>query len=337
MPEPRSFVDRPGPGIFDALHGDPSLYFDRGALKLLERDQTGFSHRFLRPFFRVGSRLLVAAIVFIKRLLPFEFSNHDLLDRLGVWFLSRFVSSQGGLLLLRHFIVETNVIAFIARNTGLTEPTLRPTSLDQLTDNAVVVHDLNVYELLAGLEGKDLYQRGTWPLDYSMLEVPSDRCHRAAALAQARPGIRSLVHEHRVRPAHHQPRVPARSPLPATGRVAARLHRRAHGRRGVPGMAAGRLRPHRPHQPGCAPVPLRARGRPRVHPWPPAVARQESGHDEDRVGTPHVARQTSTSHVSRPTSHVGPSLRASSPSLKPQTSTSNESAPRFYPGPISFR
>ena len=172
MPEPRSFVDRPGPGIFDALHGDPSLYFDRGALKLLERDQTGFSHRFLRPFFRAGSRLLVAAIVFVKRLLPFEFSNHDLLDRLGVWFLSRFVSSQGGLLLLRHFIVETNVIAFIARNTGLTEPTLRPTSLDQLTDNAVVVHDLNVYELLAGLEGKDLYQRGTWPLDYSMLEVP---------------------------------------------------------------------------------------------------------------------------------------------------------------------
>ena len=172
MPEPRSFVDRPGPGIFDALHGDPSLYFDRGALKLLERDQTGFSHRFLRPFFRVGSRLLVGAIVFIKRLLPFEFSNHDLLDRLGVWFLSRFVSSQGGLLLLRHFIVETNVIAFIARNTGLTEPTLRPTSLDQLTDNAVVVHDLNVYELLAGLEGKDLHQRGSWPLDYSMLEVP---------------------------------------------------------------------------------------------------------------------------------------------------------------------
>jgi uncharacterized protein DUF6999 len=172
MPEPRSSVDRPGPGIFEALHGDPSLYFDRGALKLLERDQTGFSHRFLRPFFRVGSRLLVAAIVFIKRLLPFEFSNHDLLDRLGVWFLSRFVSSQGGQLLLRHFVVETNVIAFIARNTGLTEPTLRPTSLDQLTDNAVVVHDLNVYELLAGLEGKDLYQRGTWPLDYSMLEVP---------------------------------------------------------------------------------------------------------------------------------------------------------------------
>ena len=114
----------------------------------------------------------MALIVFIKRLLPFEFSNHDMLDRLGVWFLSRFVSRHGGELLLRHFVVETNVIAFIARNTGLTEATLRPLSLDQLTDNAVVIHDLNVYELLAGLEGKDLYQRGSWPLDYSMLEVP---------------------------------------------------------------------------------------------------------------------------------------------------------------------
>ena len=172
MAEPRSRVDRPGPGIFDALRGDPSLYFDRGALKLLELDQRGFSHRFLRPFARTGSRMVVALIVFTKRLLPFEFSNHDLLDRLGVWFLSRFVSPHGGELLLRHFVVETNVVAFIARNAGLTEATLRPTTLEELTDNAVVVHDLNVYELLAGLEGKDLYQRGTWPLDYSMLHVP---------------------------------------------------------------------------------------------------------------------------------------------------------------------
>ena len=90
----------PGPGIFDALRGDPSLYFDRDALRLLELDQSGFSHRFLRPFFRVGSRVVVALIVFVKRLLPFEFSNHDLLDRLGVWFLSRFVSRHGGELLL---------------------------------------------------------------------------------------------------------------------------------------------------------------------------------------------------------------------------------------------
>jgi hypothetical protein len=172
MPEPRSFVDRPGPGIFDALRGDPSLYFDRDALRLLELDQRGFSHRFLRVPLRTLSRFIVGVIVFVKRLMPFEFSNHSTLDRLGIWFLSRCVSKEGGELLLRHFVVETNVLAFIARNAGVTEATLRPTSLAQLDNNAVIVHDLNVYELLAGLEGEDLYQRGAYPLDYSMLDVP---------------------------------------------------------------------------------------------------------------------------------------------------------------------
>lgn len=172
MPEPRSLVDRPGPGIFDALRGDPSLYFDRAALRLLELDQRGFSHRFLRVPLRIISRFTVGVIVLVKRMLPFEFSNHSLLDRLGIWFLSRFVSPNGAALLLRHFVVETNVLAFIARNAGLDEPTLRPTSLDRLDENAVIVHDLNVYELLVGLEGKDLYSRGGFPLDFSMLEVP---------------------------------------------------------------------------------------------------------------------------------------------------------------------
>lgn len=172
MPEPRSFVDRPGPGIFDALRGDPSLYFDRGALRLLELDQGSFSHRFLRVPIRVLSRVLVGLIVFIKRILPFEFSAHNTLDRLGIWFLSRCVSPAGASLLLRHFVVETNVLAFIARNAGAAEPVLRPVNLEQLNDNAVIVHDLNVYELLAGLEGKDLYHRRGYPLDYSMLEVP---------------------------------------------------------------------------------------------------------------------------------------------------------------------
>ena len=176
MPEPRSMVDRPGPGIFDALRGDPSLYFDRGRPETPRAGPEAASRiASCGPFFRVGSRLVVAVIVFIKRLLPFEFSNHDLLDRLGVWFLSRFVSPHGGELLLRHFVVETNVIAFIARNTGLTEATLRPTSLDQLTDNAVVVHDLNVYELLAGPRGQGPLP--AWNLAAGLLDAA--RCRRS--------------------------------------------------------------------------------------------------------------------------------------------------------------
>ena len=162
-------METDGPGIFDALRGDPTFHFDRHALRLLEIDQGRWSYRFLRPMARLLSRLTVAVITGVKRVLPFQFSNHDLLDRLGIWFLSRFVSEEGGELLLRHFVIETNVLAFIGSNTGVDQPTLRPGDLEDLDDNAVIVHDLNLYQVLSDLDGRPL-PRPDW-LDYSMLDV----------------------------------------------------------------------------------------------------------------------------------------------------------------------
>lgn len=119
-----------------------------------------------------------------KRLLPVEFSSHRLLDKLGIWFMSRFVSEEGGELLLRHFVLETNVLAFICRNSGTTEPTLRPETLQDLGDNAVIVHDLNLYEVLAGLGNKRLPrpEDRKSPLDFSMLEVGEIRPSQAKRL-----------------------------------------------------------------------------------------------------------------------------------------------------------
>ena len=170
---PSQMLDSGGPGIWEALAGDPTFHFDRHALALLRRDHARWSHRWVRPPVRILSRIIVAVIVVVKRVLPFQFSSHRLLDRLGIWFMTRFVSEEGGELLLRHFVIETNVLAFIARNSGLEEPTLRPACLDQLDDNAVIVHDLNLYELLAGLGGRPLPrpEQRMIPLDYSMLEV----------------------------------------------------------------------------------------------------------------------------------------------------------------------
>ena len=162
-----------GPGIWDALNGDPTFHFDRSALALLVDDQARWSHRWLRPPARIVSRVVVALITLIKRLLPFQFSNHRLLDRLGIWFLSRCVSESGGELLLRHFVIETNILAFIARNSGIDEPGLRPGRLQDLDDNAVIVHDLNLYDVLSGLGSRPLPRPGDrlTPLDFSMLQV----------------------------------------------------------------------------------------------------------------------------------------------------------------------
>ncbi|MGH8911092.1 MAG: DUF6999 family protein [Acidimicrobiia bacterium] len=168
-----SFSDRAGPSIWDALAGDPTHHLSRHSLSLLEQDAIRWSARYLRPPVRLISRVLVAVITLVKRVFPGHMSSHKTLDRLGVWFLSRFVSEEGGELLLRHFLLETNVLAFIARNAGLDEPTLRPTTLDQLGDDAVVLHDVNVYELLAALGNKPLPrpEARPAPIDFSMLEV----------------------------------------------------------------------------------------------------------------------------------------------------------------------
>jgi hypothetical protein len=173
-------METEGPGIFSALRGDPTFHFDRHALDLLETDQTRWSYRYLRPVARLMSRVTVALITLIKRVLPFEFSNHNLLDRLGIWFLSRFISEEGGELLLRHFVIETNVLAFIAANTGLDQPTLRPEGLDDLDDNAVIVHDLNLYQVLSDLDGRPL-SHPDW-LDYSMLEIGPIKVSRTRRL-----------------------------------------------------------------------------------------------------------------------------------------------------------
>ena len=62
--------------------------------------------------------------MFVKRLLPFEFSRarHP---RSSGHLVSFAIASPrpGPRLLLRHFVVETNVLGFIARNAGVTEAT----------------------------------------------------------------------------------------------------------------------------------------------------------------------------------------------------------------------
>lgn len=134
----------------------------------------------MRPLARLISRTAVRVIVALKRLLPFQFSSHTMLDWLSVWFLRRCVSREGGELLLRHFIVETSLIRFVARNCGLhgiPEPDLIPTTFEGLMGHAVIQHDINLYRLIIDA-GEKLRSSGRFRcerpalIDFSMLEVP---------------------------------------------------------------------------------------------------------------------------------------------------------------------
>lgn len=181
MPEPgHPARDRANPSIWEALRADPTLQFDRRALELLARDQRRWTRRYLHLPASVASRVVVAMICLLKRLLPFQFAAHATMDRLCVWFLRRFVSPEAVELLVRHFIVETNLLNVIVDNRGpgdIPRVELRPTRLAELGDGAVIQHDLNVYNLVIDLGEQE---RTTVPrplvpaeLNLSALEVPT--------------------------------------------------------------------------------------------------------------------------------------------------------------------
>ena len=102
------------PSVWQEILSDPTTPFDRVTLGQVVRDQRRPSRRWLYPWLRHVSRAAVVLIRLVKTLLPFRFSAHSTMDRLCIWFLRRFVSVDAGALLLRHFVVETNLLIFPA-------------------------------------------------------------------------------------------------------------------------------------------------------------------------------------------------------------------------------
>lgn len=168
MPE---FV-RSDPSMWEAIYADPSVPLDRALVRQIIDDQRRLSRRWLYPVARVLSRVLVALVSIVKRVLPFRWMPLRTMDTLCVWFLRRFVSPDAVELLIRHFVIETNLVNFIIRNTSVKmEPvTLRPETLAGLGDSAVVEHDVNVYDVLIALDGIPLTPPEN--LDFAQLDVP---------------------------------------------------------------------------------------------------------------------------------------------------------------------
>ncbi len=186
--------ERALPLYYQALRLDTALPLADRTAELLQRDLLRWTRRYLRPTVRVVSSVMVFLIVTVKRLLPFQFSWHTGLDWLSIGFLRHFVSREGGELLLRHFIVETALIRFVARNSGLpgmAEPALAPTRFRDLLGHAVIRHDIHMYRAVIeageGLRasGRTRFGRREDP-DFSMLELPritpDEECFRVINL-----------------------------------------------------------------------------------------------------------------------------------------------------------
>jgi Family of unknown function (DUF6999) len=167
-----------GPTVWTAILADPVSPFDPPTLRKVVHDQQRWSRRYLHPPARVLSRCAVFLIVCVKRLLP-AWRAHSAMDQLCVWFLRNFVSAEAGELLIRHFLIETNLLNFVIRNAGvpgIPPVSLRPIGLRDLGNRAVIEHDVNVYKVLVELGV--LVRGGVGAiapperLDMSMLDIP---------------------------------------------------------------------------------------------------------------------------------------------------------------------
>jgi hypothetical protein len=118
-------------------------------------------------------------IKLMRAISPRHPNLNGLLHRSIHWGLRLVVAPEANLLILRHFHIGTEILAFIKANAGpvaIETVPLRPRTLKDLEDNVFLQHDLNVYNFIIQLnanlrrQGRDLE-----PVDQPDFSMISDR------------------------------------------------------------------------------------------------------------------------------------------------------------------
>lgn len=148
--------DRRDPDQWWALYTDRSLPLDPQVKAALVLDARSFSRRVLLPLLRPLARAFLIFVGLFRTLVPRGFTSSALLHRLIYVGLRHFVSPQANFLILRHFHLGSNVVAFLAANSGTRVPTLplRPLAPADVKDHLFLQHDLNLYNFVIGLNAE---------------------------------------------------------------------------------------------------------------------------------------------------------------------------------------
>lgn len=182
--------DPADPDPWLALELDRSLPIDREVKTLLIACQRSRSRQFLLPFVRPAARLAIIGAQVFRTFAPGGLTSSRLLHRLMAWGMEALVRPEANRLILRHFHLGAEILAFIADNATpgfrpKLEP-MRPRRIADVRDDLFLKHDINVYNFLIALN-EELAWRGTTiercdALDFSAIsdgppeiEVPRQR------------------------------------------------------------------------------------------------------------------------------------------------------------------
>lgn len=118
-------------------------------------DAASRSRQFVLPVVRPLARLAIVLIQLLKILMPNDLTSSRILHRMIVWGMKIFVRPEANWLILRHFHLGSQVLAFIGANAlpGQTLPShpLKPADIDALRDDVFLQHDLNLFNFVINL------------------------------------------------------------------------------------------------------------------------------------------------------------------------------------------
>jgi len=146
--------DLQNPDPWVALALDQSTFLDQETKEALMRNNETWSRRVLLPVLRPLGRAGIVVNRFIRLFIPNAFTSSKLLHGVLCWGMKMFVSRDANYLILRHFNMGSQVLAFLNKNLAdgmLHAHPLRPKTIDDLRDNFFVQHDINLYNFVIEL------------------------------------------------------------------------------------------------------------------------------------------------------------------------------------------
>ena len=158
--------DRADPDPWLALRLDQSLPIDDEAKAALVRGNASYSRAFLLPAIRPLVFVFFCFVHLFRRVFLTWPNANGPLHKTIHWGLRTFCTPDANRLILRHFHIGTELLAFIKANAGPVEVVshpLRPRTLKDLENNVFLQHDLNVFNFIIELnksliaQGRDLH------------------------------------------------------------------------------------------------------------------------------------------------------------------------------------
>ncbi|WP_068545715.1 DUF6999 family protein [Thalassotalea crassostreae] len=135
-----------------AIANDDALPLEKEAVDLWLRDLDNGFRWILRPIMQLLFAVLLHIVWFIKRLPLPQFSAHEFLQKTICWFCRHFVSPEANLLILRHFATESNILNFLAENTGHeNRVNLYPKQINDMLRDTFVNHDQELFDCFINL------------------------------------------------------------------------------------------------------------------------------------------------------------------------------------------